>query len=415
MIIIHTMNDNPKYLPRLLEGALRRALRSSPVVVVTGARQTGKSTLAQHVQADRERLYMTLDDLEVLEAATSQPDSLVDRAPFMTFDEVQRSPDLLRAVKRAVDRKRTPGRFILTGSANLLLMKRVSESLAGRAVYLTLMPFTRGELRGEGLHGLWAELFSNPSRDWPELIKSSKRTKADWREHSIRGGYPVPALQLRSHDDRSLWFGGYAATYLERDLQDIATVTSLVDFRRLMRAICLRLGNIVNQTELGRDVGMSQPTVHRHLDLLEASYQLVRLSAYSVNKTKRLIKTPKGYWSDTGLAMHIAGESEPRGCHLENIVLADLLAWRGTGNGAEIHYWRATTGEEVDFVVEWKNEILPVEIKTTTKPRLSDVKHLLTFREEYKKTSLAALFLHAGDETHWLADGVLATPWWTVM
>ncbi len=113
--------------------------------------------------------------------------------------------------------------------------------------------------------------------------------------------------------------------------------------------------------------------------------------------------------------MHIAGESEPRGCHLENIVLADLLAWRGTGNGAEIHCWRATTGEEVDFVVEWKNKLLPVEIKTTTKPRLSDIKHLLTFREEYKKTSLAALLLHAGDETYWLADGVLATPWWTVM
>jgi len=415
MIIIHTMNDRQKYVPRLLENTLKQALRISPVVVVTGARQTGKSTLVQHVQPGQNRLYATLDDLETLEAATSQPDALVDRAPFMTFDEVQRSPDLLRAVKRTVDRNRTPGRFILTGSANLLLMKRVSESLAGRAVYLTLMPFTHRELQGEGSHGLWTELFSTPSRDWPELIRSRRPSETEWQKYALHGGYPTPALQLTSRADRSLWFGGYATTYLERDLQDIASVNSLVDFRRLMRGICLRLGNIVNQTEIARDIGLSQPTVHRHLDVLEASYQLVRLPAYAVNRTKRLIKTPKAYWSDTGLALHLAGETEPSGRHLENLVACDLLAWKGTGIGAELHYWRATTGEEVDFVVEWKKKLLSIEVKATAKPRLADVRHLFTFREEYKKTSLAGLLLHAGQETYWLADGILATPWWKVL
>lgn len=406
------MNDIA-YKPRFLESALEKALKIFPVVVITGTRQSGKSTLVQHAQ--KERLYLSLDDVDILEQAHTNPQGLIGRAPRVTIDEVQRSPDLLLAVKRAVDKKRVPGQFILTGSANLLLMKRVSESLAGRAVYFSLMPMTRRELLGKASAGIWEKLFSTPSEKWPELIEGEDSFKEKWEDVALRGGYPVPALQTTDANERTAWLAGYEKTYLERDLQDIANVSSLIDFRRLMRAVCLRLGNLVNQTELARDVGISQPTVMRHLNALESSYQLIRLPAYGVNRTKRLIKSPKAYWTDTALALYLTGESQARGSHLENIVLTDLAAWNGAGAEAEIMYWRTTTGEEVDFVIERKQLLLPVEVKATVNPRFADARHLITFRDQYKKSSLPALLLHTGDDTRWLADGVLATPWWKVV
>jgi predicted AAA+ superfamily ATPase len=160
---------------------------------------------------------------------------------------------------------------------------------------------------------------------------------------------------------------------------------------------------------------MSQPTVHRHLDLLETSYQLVRLPAYAVNRTKRLLKSPKLYWCDTALALHLAGETEPRGAHLENLVLSDLLVWRdSTVDAPDLLYWRTTEGDEVDFVVDWKGSLLPIEVKATTRPRLAEAKSLLLFREEYPGAR-PGLLLHAGSELAWLADGVLAVPWWKVL
>jgi predicted AAA+ superfamily ATPase len=172
----------------------------------------------------------------------------------------------------------------------------------------------------------------------------------------------------------------------------------------------------VSQTELGRDVGMPQPTVRRHLALLELSYQAVPVPAFAVNRTKRIIKTPKLYWSDTGLALFLAGETEPRGAHLENLVLSDMLAWAGSlVDGPAILYWRTSIGEEVDFVIEWKGKVLPIEIKASARPRLDDARALRTFRQEYRGRSRAGLVLHTGDEVTWLADGILAAPWWKVI
>ena len=333
----------------------------------------------------------------------------------MTLDEIQREPDLLRAVKRAIDRDRTPGRFLLTGSANLLLMRQVSESLAGRASYLTLWPMTRREQRGLGRCGRWDELLDAPDAEWLDLLAAGEDASEDWRALARRGGFPTPALELAAAD-RAIWFDGYVRTYLERDLQDLAAISALPDFRRLMRAACLRLGQLVNQTELGRDVALPQPTVHRWLNLLETSYLLVRLPAYAVNRTKRLIKTPKLYWGDTGVALHLADAEEPSGAHLENLVLHDLLAWRDARNErAELTYWRTATGEEVDFVVESGGKLLPIEVKATARPRIGDAAQLRSFRAEYGKKARAGLLLHAGGTTEWLAPDVLAAPWWSVV
>jgi uncharacterized protein len=411
MTIIHCM----KTLPRLVGIALSERLRVMPAVVVTGARQTGKSTLAEQLVPGARR-YATLDDLDVLDAAQHDPEVLVGGPGPVTLDEVQRAPELLRAVKRAIDRDRKAGRFLLTGSANLLLMRQVSESLAGRASYLTLWPMTRREQRGLGRCGLWDELHNTPEAEWREMLAGEKDSAEDWRMLARRGGFPTPALDLTTAADRRIWFDGYVRTYLERDLQDLASISTLPDFRRLMRAACLRMGQLVNQTELGRDVALPQPTVHRWLNLLETSYLLVRLPAYAVNRTKRLIKAPKIYWGDTGLAMHLAEAEEPGGAHLENLVLHDLLAWRDARvERAELGYWRTSIGEEVDFVIEAGGKLLPIEVKSTTRPRLADATHLRTFRTEYGKKARAGLLLHAGNTLEWLAPDVLAVPWWKVL
>lgn len=411
MTIIHDV----KTLPRLVAAALAERLRVMPAVVVTGARQTGKSTLVGQLVSGKRR-YATLDDLDVLDAARNDPDVLIGGSTPVTLDEVQRAPDLLRAVKRAIDRDRTPGRFLVTGSTNLLLMKQVSESLAGRASYLTLWPMTRREQHGQGRCGRWEELLAAPDEQWHDLLAETEDHAEDWRALARRGGFPTPALSLRDSGQRRIWFDGYVRTYLERDLQDLASISALPDFRRLMRAACLRVGQLVNQTELGRDAAIPQPTVHRWLNLLETSYLLLRLPAYAVNRTKRLIKAPKIYWGDVGVALHLTEAEEPDGAHLENLVLLDLVAWRDERiERVELFYWRTSIGEEVDFVIEAGGKVLPVEVKATARPRLSDVRHLRTFRAEYGRKSRAGLLLHTGSAVEWLAPDVLAAPWWRVL
>jgi len=411
MDIIHEMTA----LPRLATAALVEHLRVMPAVVLTGARQTGKSTLVAQLLPG-ERRYISLDDLDALELARRDPDALLGGEAPVTIDEVQREPRLLEAVKRAIDARRKRGRFLLTGSANLLLMRRVSESLAGRASYLTLWPMTRREQLGYGTCGRWEELIAAPDRAWRDLLTEGTPGAEDWQSLARRGGFPEPALGLADAAQRRIWFDGYVRTYLERDLQNLASISGLPDFRRLMRAACLRLGQLVNQTELGRDIRLTQPTVHRWLNLLEASHLLVRLPSYAVNRTKRLIKAPKLYWADTGLALHLAGTPEPSGAHLENIVLGDLLAWRAARTEpVEFFYWRTASGEEVDLVVEVGETLLPIEVKATMRPRVADAKHLVGFRRQYGSRARAGLLLHAGSTLDWLLPDVLAAPWWMVV
>ena len=409
---------DPHYLPRVASHLLERALAASPVVVLMGARQTGKSTLVQSEPFLEDRLYLTLDDHETRERARLAAGGLLGSAPRLTLDEVQREPELLLAIKRAVDadRPRRNGRFVLTGSANLLLMQRVSETLAGRATYVNLWPLTRRERLGLGTPGIWTELLAVPASEWPELIDSPTPFPARWQDEVDRGGYPTPAVELGSDDARSLWFDGYVRTYLERDLQTMAAIGNLVDFRRLMRAACLRLGSMINQAEIGRDTRIPRATVQRYLNLLETSFQLVRLEPYAVNRTKRLIKSPKLYWSDPALARWLSGSATATGAHLETLVLNDLLVWRDSRVPApEILFWRTTTDLEVDFVIEIDDRLLPIEVKATASPGYSDTRGIRAFQQEYPDRFAGGLLLHGGSRTQWVSDGILAVPWWRVV
>jgi predicted AAA+ superfamily ATPase len=409
----------PTYRPRLVSSSLADDLATFPVVVLTGARQTGKSTLAQEGERFRDRPYLTLDDLDARQQAADSPHDLLQRHPALTLDEVQREPGLLLAVKALVDRDRPRrrGRFLLTGSANLLLMEAVADSLMGRAAYRVLHPMTRREQLGLGAAGRWSELLGEPFERWQALlIEDDEAPPEDWTSLARRGGLPVPALELPSDGARASWFEGYLRTYLERDLRDLTNVQSLPDFRRLMRAAALRTGSLLNQAELGRDVGLPATTVQRHIGLLETSHLLYRLEPYSVNRTKRLIKAPKLYWSDAGLALHLAGGA-PTGAHLENLVISDLLAWADAQPGLRPHilYWRTASGQEVDAVIELGDKLIAIEVKAKARPDHRDARHLRAFREEYGDAVVGCLLLHAGDECFRVTEGVVAAPWWRVV
>jgi hypothetical protein len=413
----HFVTEHPAaaLLPRHLAGALAEALALAPVVVVTGARQTGKSTLVRSPAVLGDRLYVTLDDPGALEQAQKAPDDLVRRADGLVVDEVQRAPSLLLAVKRAVDEQRRPGRFVLTGSANLLAMRSVADSLAGRATYLALGPLTRREQLGFGDTGRWSVFLDAEPPDWPLLARESVAPAEAWTDLARRGGYPVPAYHLRAPRARSQWFDGYVRTFLERDVVDLAAVQHAADLRRLMRAAALRVGGLLNQADLARDVGLAPTTAQRYLHLLEAAHQLVLVPAFAVNRTKRLTKSAKVYWSDPGLALHLSGEHEARGAHLENLVASDLMAWREAQvPRPEILHWRTTKGAEVDFVIEREDTLLGIEVKASSRVGPGDARHLATFLDEYPEAR-GGLLLYDGEEVFWLRERVLAAPWWKVL
>ena len=409
--------QRPAVLPRLGQTALDRALKAMPVVVVMGARQTGKSTLVRTGEVATGRTYRTLDDFDVQAEARTRPDELVRLAPRLTLDEVQREAGLVLAIKKAVDeqRPRRPGQFVLTSSANLLLMQRVSESLAGRAAYVTLGPMTRREQLGLGRAGIWGELLDTPPEAWPDLVKAQPDGASDWRALAQRGGYPTPAYELTDPDARAVWFQGYVQTYLERDLRSLAAIDNLVDFRRLMRLASLRVGRVLNQAEIGRDAGIPRPTVHRYLSLLETSFLATKLEPYAVNRTVRLVKSPKLYWNDTALALHLAGETAVRGEHLENLVATDLLAWQAARSDApQVMFWRTHEGAEVDFVIEHGDRLLAIEVKAADRVRSDDIRHLRSFAAMYGSRVLGALVLHTGRDVEWMAPGIMAAPWWAI-
>ncbi len=406
-----------EYIPRLLGTAIASSLRELPVVVLTGARQTGKTTLVRNLPPAEPRRFVTLDDLRALDLAQREPDVLVRAEEPLTLDEVQRVPDLLRAIKREVDRARRPGRFLLTGSANLLLMKTVSETLAGRAVYLRLVGLSEAEKRGAPPPP-WGALLeaADPEEARRILVKAGHAGAPAWTSAACEGGYP-PVLGL-SIEARARWFESYVATYLERDLQQLADISALADFRRLLEAAALRLGGLLNRADLARDAGLSPATAGRWLDLLEVSFQVRLVRAYARGRAARLIKAPKLYFSDTGLAAQLAGlglradlEASPRrGALLENLLLCQLDAWRETlAPRPEIYHWRSAAGAEVDFVIEHRRRLLPIEVKASRQVRAADAAGLERMMVDAPGARWGIL-AYGGEELGLVSGRVLAVP-----
>ncbi len=408
------MNTSRK---RWLAVQLEAALKVLPVAVVTGARQTGKTTLARNV--DAQRPYFTLDDIAIMGQAQEQPDTLCAHPPI-TLDEVQRVPGLLLAVKRQVDRQRNAGDFLLTGSANLSLMGHVSESLAGRAAYLDLPPFCPREWlqspkKLSPIDSLFDADFDH--RHWPNET-------GDWSQWLLRGGYPS-VLQLDSDQARDIWFAGYTQSYLERDLRQLSDVAKLPDFRRFMALAAQRTARLLNQAELARDAALTQPTCHRYLNLLEAGCLITRLPTYATNPTTSLIKAKKLLWNDCGLGAWLAGiRSRPalaarmdQGFWLEQTIFQSLQAWRSLGSAnRHVYYWRDRSGNEVDFILEQQGKVVAIEIKASAQATLEDTRGLLAFRSGLSKGTrfCTGVVLHSGAARP-LGEKMYALPWnWLV-
>lgn len=385
-----------------------------PVLVLTGARQVGKSTLLLNEQPFLNFRFLSMGDFDVLRQAQEQPEALWAGSDRVILDEVQKAPHLLPAVKRAVDQD--PGRvkFVLSGSANLLLMKQVSESLAGRAVYCVLDPLTLGEINQSPPPDLIRNILSG---NWPKeghLDKPLPDVLTD-----IQRGLMPALLRLNTASSWVRWWDGYVATYLERDLRQVAQIDALVDFRRLMELLALRSGQMLNQSDLARDAGLSQPTAHRYINLLETTHLFERVPSYASNRTTRMLKAPKAYWKDTGLAVFLAGyfqEEELRkarelGNFFESFiyhhlrVLAQLMT-----PPARLFHWRTQAGQEVDFVLEFGRKVVAIEVKRTGHPGYGDANGLNAFLSHHPDAA-GGLLLHGGTEIRRLGERILAAPW----
>ena len=399
------------YHPREIQGLLQKALQNMPVVVLTGMRQTGKSTLLQQEPWLKSRRYYSLDDFAALEAAERHPEALVEGEAPVTIDEAQRAPQLLRVIKRLVDRHRHPGQFILSGSANFSLLKQASESLAGRAVYLTLWPMHRREIAGTIQHTPALLQFRNTHR-WPSGAPAVPITPAE----ILRGG--MPSACLGDVKDGSVWFQGYEQTYLERDVRALSQVSDLLAFRHLLHLTALRTGNVLNYSELGRDAKLNTTTVMRYLSLFETSYVITRLSPYLKNRASRLIKSPKVYLTDAGLASHLMGfhdadamEREPLvGALLETYVIHNVLSLVSAHDAtAHAYFWNVQGRHEVDVVLEFGQTTLAIEIKWATRWKDHDLAGLRAFLDVTPRCQ-AGILAYNGTDVVSLGKRLWAVP-----
>jgi hypothetical protein len=403
-----------KYLPRWITPHLQNAAEKNPVVVLTGARQVGKSTLLAMASPFKDWRYHTLDDLNTLNLAIESPEELWFGTDRVVIDEVQKAPNVLSAIKIAVDRSSRAIHFALSGSANLALMKSVSESLAGRAIYFNLHPLALGEISLLPPPNLIDQLLS---ADWPSEHRISEKVP-DHLKLLLRGFLPPPVFHSDPTDWNQYW-DSYVTTYLERDLRQLSQIEYLPEFQRLMELAALRTGQLLNISEIGRDAKLSQSSADRYLNLLETTLLFERLSAFTLNRTSRLIKSPKVFWNDPALPVFLAGyfdrssleAARELGAFFENLVfhhlrvLASLMI-----PPARLFYWRTRTDKEVDFILEHGRKILAIEVKLSANAGFGDIKNLKFFLEEYPE-AVGGLLLYNGSEIRRLGEKILAVPW----
>jgi predicted AAA+ superfamily ATPase len=366
------------YLPRDMRRMVESALRTVPVVVVTGMRQVGKTTMLMSDEMLSGHPYVNMEEFGILEAAREDPLSFLSGYASAAIDEVQRAPFLLRALKLAVDKGTPPGAFVLSGSASLLLSSHVGETLAGRAVYLDMWPLSRRELtRATGTTPFVVSALDGidpaPHEAFPALALGDV----------LRGGFPRVALEGA---DARTWFLGLEQTYLERDVRSLAGIRDLPDFRKFLRLVALRPGGLLNVSALCRDSAVSYDTAGKYLAVLEASHVLVKIPPYLSSRASRLVKSSKVYLSDSGLTAYLAGRLSAApgdglwGPLVETYVAQNLKsilsAWLPE---ADLCYWHVQGRHEVDFVVDGGERCLAIEVKAGARWGTGDLAGLRRF------------------------------------
>lgn len=377
-------------IPRFLAATIKRLAKGFPVLVLTGPRQSGKTTLVRNIFSDKP--YVSLENPDQRLFATEDPRGFLARYPDgAIFDEVQRAPEILSYIQGIVDEQRTPGRYVLTGSQNFTLSRQVNQSLAGRAGIAQLLPLSGGELMAEGL------------------------LTAGLEEWLFTGGYPALHSTAVIPSD---WFASYVATYLERDVRDLTSVRDLITFQRFLRLCAARTGQLLNLTSLATDCGIAQSTATAWLSILEVSYIVFRLTPHYANFGKRLIKAPKLYFHDTGLAAFLLGIQTPdqlathavRGALFETMIVAEYLRARwNRGEIANLYFWRDSTGNEVDLLLDEAGVLHPVEIKSGQTVAGDMLKALKKWQSISGSTVEPSLVF--GGEGAYVRNGVSVTGW----
>lgn len=417
------MDDLQRYVPRHLTPRLEDSLREFPAVLLIGARQVGKSTLAKSLISDRwAARYFTLDDVSVLDACRTDPDGFVAGLPSpVILDEIQRAPDLLRAIKLRIDRDALAGQFLLTGSANILTLSSVSETLAGRVAVHELHAISWAEQCGEDPMTRLDDLFEAESSAelldrWPlhaeaaalELVKAS----------ILMGGYPRPLL-MKSPGARRTWFDSYRKTYIERDLMELTHLAHLPEFGRLLTLLALRTGEIINVAELSRSTTIAATTLRRDLDILQQTFQLRLLPPYAGNAGRALFRTPKLYFSDTGMACHLAALDRWKDLERQDRVGPLLETWvenqlrrllSAATERTNLWYFRTRTGQEVDFLLERGGQVVGVEVKWTASLAAKHRLGLGVAREALGRRWRRGIVLYGGSAVLPLDETTLAVP-----
>ena len=398
---------------RNIESELQSAIADTPVVLLNGARQTGKSTLARDFAQARSIPYITLDDATQLAAASSDAHGFLaglgDRA---IIDEVQKAPGLFPAIKMSVDRDRRPGRFLLTGSANVLLLPQISESLAGRMELITLLPLSQGELHGQRekfLDGVFAERL--PALQPDDAI--------DLKGAVLAGAYPE-VIQRPVGKRRDAWFAAYITALLQRDVRDLANIEGLTDMPRLLSLLAARVGSLLNMSELSRSSGIPNSTLKRYLSLLQATFLFQPLPAWSSNLGKRLIKSPKIHLIDSGLTSHLAGVTRQSldrdpvffGHLFENFVVNELRKQIGWSDGRmNLYHYRTTTGREVDILLEdGAGRLVGLEVKASATVVRKDFSGFDALSEDTGRQFVRGIVLYTGEQSVSFGENYMALP-----
>ncbi len=383
---------------------IKIALKDTPVILIHGARQTGKSTLAKQLISDHYKAdYITLDDTAVLGSALSDPMGFVSGfSGNVIIDEVQKAPEIFSAIKLVVDKNRKPGKFILTGSANIFLLPRLSESLAGRVQVFTLYPFTKGEIL-KTKESFIDYLFSN------QKIKhyTLSNKKNDILGSIVQGGFPEILKRKNIHRRRE-WFNAYVNTILQRDVKDISNIEGLTEMPRLLALLAARTSSLFNISELSRSLSIPQTTLKRYLNYINAVYLTGIIPAYSSNLGKRLIKSPRIVFIDTGLSSYLNSihdtvslrKSNIKGQLMENFVIMELLkqsSWSNSKPG--IYHYRTLKGIETDIILESKNKIIGIEVKSSSSVSVNDFKGLKYLSSEFKNKFHRGIVLYNGQQS----------------
>ena len=399
------------YITRSLEAVLKKAVSQFPAVVLTGPRQSGKTTLLKALFS-QEYGYVSLELPDLRAAAMEDPRGFLEMyPPPVIFDEVQYAAQLLPYIKEKIDahRDRT-GQYLLTGSQNLLLVEKITESLAGRAAMLRLLPLSHREAEG------------NPQAHLPWEPEKPHRTGSGFSHQDIwidflRGNYPELVADPRR--DIHLWHASYVQTYLERDVRALRQVGDLTQFQNFLRALAARTAQLLNLTDLARDLGVALNTIKAWLSVLEASYQVIVLRPYYANVGKRLVKTPKVYFTDVGTLCYLTGLKNPKhaasgpmgGPIMETAVLSEIVkTLTHCGIDPQIYFWRTSTGTEVDIVIETGGKLVPIEVKLSATPRPAMAVSIKSIKEDLGEKVLPGFVVHPGDVRLPLGSNAIALP-----